>query len=109
MAMRYQFRLAGVPMIDLRERRERLDDDRFEIDGCDVNRAVLQQLRIGEGSSLERLLPADSVPPAGTVIWLVRVAEPKETVRGAAMVTRIRAPTAASGRAVDACDRGRLI
>ena len=109
MALRYQLRLAGVPWADLRERRERLDDDRFEIDACATNRAVLQQLRIGEGDPLERLLPAGSVPAAGTVVWLVRVAEPRETVGGASLVTRVRPPIGASGRAVENCARGRLI
>ncbi len=109
MALKYRFRVVGVPMVDLRERNERPPDDRFEIDTCGTNRIVLQQVRIGDGDPLERLLPGRSVPPVGTAVWLVRVADPKETPSGSTLVIRHQPPIMASGRAMFACGRDRLI
>lgn len=109
MALRYRARLTRMPVSQLLERRDRVPDDRFEIDGCAANRAVLQPLQIGAGDRLERLIPAGEVPAAGTRVWLVRVAEPRETVADASAALRHRPPIGASGRAVVACARGRLI
>ena len=107
-ALRYRFRLAGVPVADLRERRDREDRDRFELDSCAANRIVLQRVAIGAGEPAERLLPAGAPPPAGTV-WVLWAAEPREVVGGATLVVNHRPPISGSGRAANACDEDRLL
>jgi 4-amino-4-deoxy-L-arabinose transferase-like glycosyltransferase len=106
MALRYRFRLAGIPVGELRERD---DSQRPALDGCDINRAVVERLTIGEGDPRERQLPGSGATSPGAVVWVVRPAAPREAVRGAVLAVRNRPPIAASGRARQFCDPGRLI
>ena len=105
-ALRYRLTLGGAPIAELRDR---VGDERFEVDTCATNRAVLHRLQVGSGDPLESLLPRTPPPPPGAAVWIIRVAEPREDLPPGDLSARNRPPLAANGRAVRTCDRGRMI